>query len=187
MPSLNILISSPNAKGRRPRRPRMTSHYTIYNIIGPRRSIIVADKRLPPGWQKHFTQRKAGTSAGKWDVLFLHKSSGKKFRSRNDIRSFMETQGQFDFDPEKFDFCIHRKKKSHGQKVKQDVVDAPKKIKTLLPKTKTTSVADNLLLTPTSAPVTTVVSTPTSVTDGGKIFILLLLLLLLHFLNHLQC
>lgn len=39
--------------------------------IGPRRSIIVPDKRLPPGWQKHFTQRKAGTSAGKWDVLFI--------------------------------------------------------------------------------------------------------------------
>ncbi|XP_076686352.1 PHD finger protein MBD-R2 isoform X4 [Andrena cerasifolii] len=147
--------------------PQGTESYIVDGNDGPRRSIIVADKRLPPGWQKHFTQRKAGTSAGKWDVLFLHKSSGKKFRSRNDIRSFMETQGQFDFDPEKFDFCIHRKKKSHGQKVKQDVVDTPKKIKTLLPKTKTTSVADNLLLTPTSAPVTTVVSTPTSVADGA--------------------
>lgn len=40
-------------------------------VLGPRRSIIVSDKRLPPGWEKHFTQRKAGTSAGKWDVLFI--------------------------------------------------------------------------------------------------------------------
>lgn len=40
-------------------------------ILGPRRSIIVSDRRLPPGWEKHFTQRKAGTSAGKWDVLFI--------------------------------------------------------------------------------------------------------------------
>lgn len=140
-------------------------------FVGPRRSIIVADKRLPPGWQKHFTQRKAGTSAGKWDVLFLHKSSGKKFRSKNDIRAFMENQGQFDFDPEKFDFCIHRKKKNQNQKIKQDIiVDAPKKIKTLLPKTKATPVTDNSLLVPTNTPVTTLVSTSTtSITDGGKI------------------
>lgn len=146
-------------------------------FIGPRRSIIVADKRLPPGWQKHFTQRKAGTSAGKWDVLFLHKSSGKKFRSRNDIRAFMENQGQFDFDPEKFDFCIHRKKKNHGHKVKQDIVtDIPKKIKTLLPKTKITPVTDSLLI-PASTSVTTLVSAPTtSITDGGKIFIFHLIL-----------
>lgn len=131
----------------------------------------MADKRLPSGWQKHFTQRKAGTSAGKWDVLFLHKSSGKKFRSKNDIRAFMENQGQFDFDPEKFDFCIHRKKKNQSQKIKQDIiVDAPKKIKTLLPKTKATPVTDNSLLVPTNTPVTTLVSTSTtSITDGGKI------------------
>lgn len=40
-------------------------------LPGPRRSIIISDKRLPSGWEKHFTQRKAGTSAGKWDVLFI--------------------------------------------------------------------------------------------------------------------
>lgn len=43
----------------------------MVHILGPRRSIIVPDRRLPPGWEKHFTQRKAGTSAGKWDVLFI--------------------------------------------------------------------------------------------------------------------
>lgn len=141
---------------------------------GPRRSIIVADRRLPPGWQKHFTQRKAGTSAGKWDVLFLHKSSGKKFRSKNDIRAFMENQGQFDFDPEKFDFCIHRKKKNQSQKAKQDIiVDTPKKIKTLLPKTKATPITENSLPVPPSTPVTTLLSTSsTSIKDGGKILFL---------------
>ncbi|XP_006566203.1 PHD finger protein 20 isoform X6 [Apis mellifera] len=152
--------------------PQGTESYIVDGNDGPRRSIIVADKRLPPGWQKHFTQRKAGTSAGKWDVLFLHKSSGKKFRSKNDIRAFMENQGQFDFDPEKFDFCIHRKKKNQSQKIKQDIiVDAPKKIKTLLPKTKATPVTDNSLLVPTNTPVTTLVSTSTtSITDGGVIY-----------------
>ncbi|CAL7943861.1 unnamed protein product [Xylocopa violacea] len=149
--------------------PQGTESYIVDGNDGPRRSIIVADKRLPPGWQKHFTQRKAGTSAGKWDVLFLHKSSGKKFRSKNDIRAFMENQGQFDFDPEKFDFCIHRKKRNQSQKIKQDViVDVPKKIKTLLPKAKATPVTDNSLLVPTNTPVTTVVSaSTTSVTDGA--------------------
>ncbi|KZC14266.1 PREDICTED: uncharacterized protein LOC107192360 [Dufourea novaeangliae] len=151
--------------------PQGTESYIVDGNDGPRRSIIVADRRLPPGWQKHFTQRKAGTSAGKWDVLFLHKSTGKKFRSKNDIRAFMENQGQFDFDPDKFDFCIHRKKKNHGQKVKQDVVtEMPKKIKTLLPKTKTTPVIDSLL-TPTSTPVTTLVSTPTPSIPDGAVFI----------------
>lgn len=143
----------------------------MHLFTGPRRSIIVADKRLPSGWQKHFTQRKAGTSAGKWDVLFLHKSSGKKFRSRNDIRAFMENQGQLDFDPEKFDFCIHRKKRNHGLKVKHDVVtDMPKKIKTLLPKTKAVPVPDAVLV-PACTPVTTLVPTSTtSIADGGKLF-----------------
>nr|XP_033340930.1 PHD finger protein 20 [Megalopta genalis] len=151
--------------------PQGIESYIVDGNDGPRRSIIVADKRLPAGWQKHFTQRKAGTSAGKWDVLFLHKSSGKKFRSRNDIRAFMENQGQSDFDPEKFDFCIHRKKRSHGPKIKQEIVtEMPKKIKTLLPKTKALPLADTLLI-PTNAPVTTLVPTPTaSVADGGTIY-----------------
>ncbi|XP_023288826.1 PHD finger protein 20-like protein 1 isoform X2 [Orussus abietinus] len=120
--------------------PKGTESYIVDGNDGPRRSIIVPDKRLPPGWQKHFTQRRTGTSAGKWDVLFIHKSSGKKFRSRNDIRAFMEHQGNFDFEPEKFDFCIHRKKGGKGTRLRHEVtVDAPKKIKTLLPKTKLAS------------------------------------------------
>lgn len=98
-------------------------------IEGPRRSIIVADKRLPPGWVKHFTQRKAGSSAGKWDVLFIHEGSDKKFRSRNDIRAYMVSQGQFDFDPEMFDFCIHRKKKARVEKVITDTPPAVRRSK----------------------------------------------------------
>lgn len=83
---------------------------------------------------------------------------------------FLENQGQFDFDPEKFDFCIHRKKKNYGQKLKQPItMEVPKKIKTLLPKTKTAVTEDSLLVS-ASTPVTTLVSTSTtSITDGGKI------------------
>lgn len=136
-------------------------------IEGPRRSIIVADKRLPPGWQKHFTQRKAGSSAGKWDVLFIHESSDKKFRSRNDIRAFMETQGMQDFDPSKFDFCIHRQKKTKAEKPKSETDPVKKR--------KSSSGARYAFVpdfspapgfsTPTSS------MTPSSSVDDGAVFI----------------
>ncbi|KAI4502468.1 hypothetical protein M0802_002380 [Mischocyttarus mexicanus] len=157
--------------------PQGIESYIVDGNDGPRRSIIVHDKRLPPGWQKHFTQRKAGNSAGKWDVLFIHKSSGKKFRSRNDIRTFMENKGQFDFDPEKFDFCIHRKKRNHPQKLKQEhsTPEVPKKIKTLLPKVKTPVANENTLLTsfntPVNVPVTSAGTTGTPVDNGAAVFI----------------
>lgn len=84
----------------------------------------------------------------------------------------MENQGQYDFDPEKFDFCIHRRKRNHTHRVKQEVTpEAPKKIKTLLPKTKMATPENTLLTTMTSSIDTPpIVSTPTtSNTDGGKI------------------
>ncbi|XP_014479377.1 PREDICTED: uncharacterized protein LOC106746825 isoform X4 [Dinoponera quadriceps] len=152
--------------------PQGTESYIVDGNDGPRRSIIISDKRLPPGWEKHFTQRKAGTSAGKWDVLFIHKQTGKKFRSRNDIRIFMENQGQLDFDPEKFDFCIHRKKRNNAHRVKQEVTpEAPKKIKTLLPKTKALSTPESTVITASSLDTPPVVSTPTTSAADGAVFI----------------
>ncbi|XP_066583660.1 PHD finger protein 20-like protein 1 isoform X2 [Prorops nasuta] len=151
--------------------PQGIESFIVDGNDGPRRSIIVQDKRLPPGWQKHFTQRKAGTSAGKWDVLFIHKSSGKKFRSRNDIRAFMENQGQFDFDPERFDFCIHRKKKGHVNRIRHEpVVETPRKIKTLLPKTKAPTTTE-LTSPPVPAPSTPVLTPTTPPINDGAIFI----------------
>ncbi|XP_020283446.1 PHD finger protein 20 isoform X2 [Pseudomyrmex gracilis] len=155
--------------------PQGIEAYIVDGNDGPRRSIIVPDRRLPPGWEKHFTQRKTGSSAGKWDVLFIHKQTGKKFRSRNDIRVFMENQGQYDFDPEKFDFCIHRRKRNNVHRVKHDVTpEVPKKIKTLLPKTKphTVPTSENMLLTTVTnssidSPFNTSTSTPTTSADGA--------------------
>ncbi|XP_024944954.1 PHD finger protein 20 isoform X5 [Cephus cinctus] len=152
--------------------PQGLESYIVDGNDGPRRSIIVPDKRLPPGWQKHFTQRRTGSSAGKWDVLFIHKTSGKKFRSRNDIRAFMEQQGQFDFDPEKFDFCIHRKKTSkfNVMRLKPETPpDVPRKIKTLLPKAKTSTPENTSFLSLTS--VTLPSATPlTPVDSGGTVY-----------------
>lgn len=104
----------------------------------------------------------------------------------------MEHQGQFDFDPEKFDFCIHRKKRNQAQRVKQEVTpDVPKKIKTLLPKTKALTMLENTLLTTVTSPIdiSPTVSTPTtSSADGGKISLIYYLLnhvtfLMIYFLH----
>lgn len=83
----------------------------------------------------------------------------------------MENQGQYDFDPEKFDFCIHRRKRNHSHRIKQEVTpEMPKKIKTLLPKTKMSTPENTLLTTMTSMDAPSIASTPTtSTTDGGKI------------------
>lgn len=152
--------------------PQGIEAFVVDGNDGSRRSIIVPDKKLPAGWQKHFIQRRTGCSAGKWDVLFLHKSTGKKFRSRNDIRVFFESQGQIDFDPDMFDFCIHRRKRSGVAKIKtENIGEMTKKIKTLLPKTKgTTTTSDNLLLTPTTPvyPTLPIMPSSTPVDDSGK-------------------
>lgn len=87
----------------------------------------------------------------------------------------MESQGQFDFDPEMFDFCIHRRKsKSSMARLAAKIEtpgELPKKIKTLLPKTKALPATpeNTLLLTPSPAEVAspmTPITTP--VEEGGK-------------------
>lgn len=102
--------------------------------------------------------------------MFQSKQTGKKFRSRNDIRVFLENQGQYDFNPENFDFCIHRRKRNHAPRLKQEATPE-KKIKTLLPKTKTLPTSENTLLqTPNTISTPPNISTPVTSTDGGKIY-----------------
>ncbi|XP_057336685.1 PHD finger protein 20 isoform X3 [Microplitis mediator] len=138
--------------------PQGVESFVVDGNEGSRRSIIIPDKKLPPGWQKHFIQRKTGSSAGKWDVVFFHEPTCRKFRSRNDLKVFFESQRPNNYDPDKFDFCIHRRKKTISAKAKTDTGasgssnppatnEVPKKIKTLLPKSKTATTND-LLLTP---------------------------------------
>ena len=134
---------------------------------GPPRSVGISDTTLPTGWQKHFTQRKSGSSAGKWDVLFMHESSGKKFRSRNDIRAFMESQGQFDFDPENFDFCIHRKKKNKLEKPKSEA--DPVKKPRFSSRTKQVLVTDVSAIPSFNTPSS--LMTPSSSIEEGTVFI----------------
>lgn len=44
---------------------------TIETSDGFRKSVIVADPRLPPGWVKHLARRTSGASAGKWDCIIV--------------------------------------------------------------------------------------------------------------------
>lgn len=97
----------------------------------------------------------------------------------------MENQGQYDFDPDRFDFCIHRRKR---KSVKQDVTPEPKKIKTLLPKTKTPSTPESALLTTATGSIDSPsVSTAQSTTDGGKIFAIYYILSHINILIFAMC
>lgn len=155
--------------------PQGVEAFVVDGNEGTRRSILIIDKKLPPGWQKHFIQRKTGNSAGKWDAVFIHEASNKKFRSRSDLRAFFETQRLSNFDPNKFDFCVHRRKRPAVAKDKLDASagtssatsEPAKKIKTLLPKSKTAATNDLLLTSVTPSYLTPVPATPVEDT-GGK-------------------
>ncbi|KAK7793947.1 hypothetical protein R5R35_005816 [Gryllus longicercus] len=82
--------------------------YIVDGTDGPRKSIIVADPRIPPGWTRHTIQRMSGHSAGKWDVFFVC-PEGRKFRTRHELRLYYEERGEI-FPSEQFDFSLGRRK-----------------------------------------------------------------------------
>ncbi|KAM8705658.1 hypothetical protein ACLKA7_010029 [Drosophila subpalustris] len=69
-------------------------------------TVIVQDWRLPPGWIKHMYQR--SNVLGKWDVILVS-PSGKRFRSKSDLKVFLEAQGLV-YNPDIYDFSIHRRR-----------------------------------------------------------------------------
>ncbi|XP_011179347.1 uncharacterized protein LOC105210226 [Zeugodacus cucurbitae] len=77
-------------------------------IVGEHRkpTVIVEDWRLPPGWVKHMYQR--SNVLGKWDVILVT-PGGKRFRSKADLKVFLEEQGQM-YNPDIYDFSIHRRR-----------------------------------------------------------------------------
>ncbi|KAE8748341.1 hypothetical protein FOCC_FOCC004977 [Frankliniella occidentalis] len=89
--------------------PQGEAAYVIESAEGLRKSIIVDDRRLPVGWSKHAIRRQGGTSAGKWDVFLVSPRDGRKFRSRNELRSYHDERG-LQFQVERFDFSLGRKK-----------------------------------------------------------------------------
>ncbi|XP_037808543.1 uncharacterized protein LOC119601593 [Lucilia sericata] len=79
-----------------------------YLVVGEHRkpTVIVEDWRLPPGWVKHMYQR--SNVLGKWDVILVS-PNGKRFRSKPDLKSYLEELGQI-YNPDIYDFSIHRRR-----------------------------------------------------------------------------
>ncbi|XP_002137807.2 uncharacterized protein MBD-R2 [Drosophila pseudoobscura] len=69
-------------------------------------TVIVQDWRLPTGWIKHMYQR--SNVLGKWDVILVS-PSGKRFRSKSDLKVYLESQGLV-YNPDIYDFSIHRRR-----------------------------------------------------------------------------
>jgi len=70
------------------------------------------DPNLPTGWSRKVVQRQTGATAGQWDV-YIYNPDGKKFRSRNELRSYF-TQSGTQLNSEDFDFSV--KGKGHHNK-----------------------------------------------------------------------
>lgn len=71
------------------------------------RMIEVSDTRLPPGWTKFFSERVH--VANKWDVVIVT-PSGRRFRGRQDIKSFIEESADPSLNLADFDFAMHKKR-----------------------------------------------------------------------------
>lgn len=80
----------------------------IPSMLDSRRSVIVDDPKVPPGWLKHFVCRAQGSSAGKWDTVVVS-PEGKKFRSRNDVQTYLDKE-KLPHHIDQFDFSLHLKK-----------------------------------------------------------------------------
>ncbi|CAH1133226.1 unnamed protein product [Ceutorhynchus assimilis] len=99
-------------------------------IEGWRHSTIVPDPRMPPGWSRHLSQRTNGTKAGKWDCIFVA-PNGKRFRSKQDIKHYLDLHPGMGATPGMFNFGIFRnratkKRKRRGAHVAADLdLDEP--------------------------------------------------------------
>ena len=72
-------------------------------VVDPNRTPLFEDDTLPPGWHRKVSQRKSGASAGRYEV-FIIGPTHKRFRSRNELKSFFEKTGEKDLNPDDFDF-----------------------------------------------------------------------------------
>lgn len=79
----------------------------LQNADGNKRpTVLVDDWRLPTGWIKHLYQR--SSVSGKWDVVLVGPSN-KRFRSKNDVKVYLEEQG-IQYNPDVYDFSIHKRR-----------------------------------------------------------------------------
>lgn len=79
----------------------------LLNADGNKRpTVLVDDWRLPASWTKHLYQR--SSVSGKWDVVLVGPTN-KRFRSKNDVKVYLEENGQV-YNPDVYDFSIHKRR-----------------------------------------------------------------------------
>jgi len=67
--------------------------------------IMYKDPSLPPGWKRKVKKRALGPQSGKWDV-FIVSPNGRKFKTRSELRSYLDRQSDSDLDIDNFDFTV---------------------------------------------------------------------------------
>ena len=82
-------------------------------VVDPNRTPLFEDETLPHGWHRKVSQRKSGASAGRYEV-FIIGPTHKRFRSRNELKSFFEKTGETTLNPDDFDFSTFGRNNTAG-------------------------------------------------------------------------
>ena len=69
------------------------------------RTPLYVDNRLPSGWHRKVTQRQSGAYAGRYEVR-IFSPTGKRFRSKNELKTFFDKTGETVLQLDHFDFTI---------------------------------------------------------------------------------
>nr|CAH7745712.1 unnamed protein product [Callosobruchus chinensis] len=88
---------------------------------GLRHTVIVPDPRLPEGWAKHILRRNIKGGGVKWDTIIVSPEN-RRFRSKHEVRVFLEANPTEGLHVNMFDFCLVRSK---PKKVKKPTVETP--------------------------------------------------------------
>ena len=101
LPTTPVVTKAPSTTN--PTSPTKTTPVPSTGSPSINREPLYEDDRLPPFWHRRVSQRKSGASAGRYEV-FIIGPTGKRFRSRNELKAFFEKTGEKQLDPEEFDF-----------------------------------------------------------------------------------
>ena len=77
------------------------------SLVNPPPPIMYSDPSLPPGWKRKVKKR-AGLGVGvqgKWDV-FIVNPDGRKFKSKTELRNYIDRQSDSELDVDNFDFTV---------------------------------------------------------------------------------
>lgn len=81
-------------------------------------NIMYKDPRLPEGWTRRVRKR---TLTGKYDVWIVN-PDGRKFKTRSELKGFLDRESEEDLDIERFDFSLSGSTKRSNIKLKTKAV-----------------------------------------------------------------